>query len=280
MGVGCGSAKYCTHEYYIGVQVWNQEDFGRFFEGSFGRRNGCFLGDLIGLQPRSERAGYVLNVCQVGFNVNLALDLALQMAKVGEHMEPKSMRQLAFVILFLASLPVTANAAPFARYDPATGDVAFKDVFHGVSIALESTAGRMNFSSIQPIEIVPASAMLPTVGFYSWTSAGWRMQPGFFEFHTLRARGVVQPFTPLNDLSFLFQVDHSTAPNLAPIVQVPEPSALALAASSILGVSLIRRRGQRCLTYSTQRRRGRVADSPSSQILDTARHFFGRHCAV
>jgi hypothetical protein len=164
------------------------------------------------------------------------------MADVGEN-GANLMRRLLFAFLVLASLPVTARAVPFAQYNPANGDVVFRDVRGNIKLALWSRSQRLN-ADIETVafEVDPAVGTLPVAGGGPW-GGGFSM-PGFvpFPFDTLTAHGVVQPHTPLSDLSFTYHAPGVGMRIDAPLVQIPEPSALAIAASSLIGLSLIRRR--------------------------------------
>jgi hypothetical protein len=150
------------------------------------------------------------------------------------------MRRFLFALL-AASLPVAADAATFAEYYPASGDVIFKETSVGFQLLLISASGRLNAASSVQVEANPSTAVVPPGGFTP-TGAAWFLTSGDFAFDTLTARGLVQPFTPVSDLTALFHFRSSTRPLRIPIVSIPEPSTIALAACGLFGVLAIKRR--------------------------------------
>jgi hypothetical protein len=155
------------------------------------------------------------------------------------------MRQLVF-FLSLACLPATAAlAAPFAVYDPANGDIVFREVRGLWRLELGSDLKMLNDNiEAAPFDVTPIGSAPPSIDG-SAGGADWVMEPaGPFNFDTLRVRGAVQPLHPLSELTFSYLAAASPPRLFGPIVEIPEPSAFAIAATSLVGLSLMRRRSR------------------------------------
>jgi hypothetical protein len=172
------------------------------------------------------------------------------MADVGEHTGANLMRRTLFVLL-AALLPGAASAAPFAEYNPANGDIAFQDVYNGLWVSLTSSTSRLNPSIYSlPVEVVPVNSPLPRAYGVRGRSASWRQDgPGttYLPFNRLTIRSAIEPYTPLNDLGFVFHPHDAVIPYGFPIFIVPEPATVALSTCGLFGVAAIRRRRATCL---------------------------------
>jgi hypothetical protein len=114
------------------------------------------------------------------------------------------MRHSLLAFFSLASLPVlSAVAAPFAEYYPASGDIVFRDVLGIQSMLLSSPSRRLNANiAAAAFELTPSDGTAPTATG-SDRNAGWRINPSApFDFDSLRVFGAVQPRTSVNDLLF------------------------------------------------------------------------------
>ena len=162
------------------------------------------------------------------------------------------MRLFLNVLFVLAILPTTAKAAPFAEYNPATGDILFGGIrgLRVFSIYSKEKKLRGNILGETPI-VSPANAALPIAKPAGPSSSP---QPGVqwvvewppyyrrsFEFDSLLFPAAVPPGTPTSDLWGLFWVGDNPALKLE-ITTVPEPSTIALSGMSLLSLAALRRR--------------------------------------
>lgn len=149
------------------------------------------------------------------------------------------MRQTLFVLFLLASLPAAAaQAEPFAEYNPATGDIFFREMIGNGSIVSKSGAWHPNVLA-SAIVTAPAGLDPPRLSLkYSLlTFSG----PTAHLLTSMTIRSAIIPGTPVSDLSYFdgYQVS-STRQGV--IKQVPEPAAAALLTCSAAALGVIRRR--------------------------------------
>jgi hypothetical protein len=157
------------------------------------------------------------------------------------------MRHSLLAFLLLAALPAApASAETFARYYPASGDLSFSGVDGGIVISIQSLGGRLSPNVVTfPIELTPRNAHPPVSGFQPPATAYWRMlhaEP--FDFDMLSVKGAILPHTPVSDLVFWFRPNYAASGSPYPIVAIPEPSTIAIAATSLVGIACIRRRNR------------------------------------
>ena len=146
------------------------------------------------------------------------------------------MRRTLFAVL-AALLPAAASAAPFATYNPANGDVSFHEVLNGKRIQLLARTNRINPALPDvPVQVTPADAALPRFESFSTFGATWApvTPQRTFLFHTFSVRAAIVPYTPIDDLRFMFHGFSDVWYKQVPVYLVPEPSTLALALCGLL----------------------------------------------
>lgn len=163
------------------------------------------------------------------------------------------MRLSLFVLFLLASLPAAAvKAAPFAEYNPATGDVTLRGLTGLVAFSFNSKFGFLNKDLANlPPQYSPPDAPPPLVDDAHSGGPGYLVQwkPGLGEtqilFDSLYLPEAVTPFTPIrNELQFAarFPSDSSTRHWEIRIVPEPASTSLALCGIAVMGLALRRRK--------------------------------------
>jgi hypothetical protein len=162
------------------------------------------------------------------------------------------MRQFLFVLFLLASLPAPAKAAPYAEYDPRTGDIFIRELRGVITASVRSSATLLRSSILdEPPEISPNDAAVPLVqnGSVAWftnlsVAMPWNPPAARvpFAFDSIRLPSLVPPGTAVATLNAFYGVDASTRLPMS-IVVVPEPSSSALLAMGIAGGIAVRLRG-------------------------------------
>ena len=162
------------------------------------------------------------------------------------------MRLFLFVLFFLASLPAAAKAAPYAEYDPATGDVVIRELRGAITAFVSSSDVQFRSGILfEPADILPDDAALPLVrsgnaaaGFtllnvmMPWNPPAPRVP---FAFDSIRLHSLVPPGTAVATLSAFYGVETSTTLPMS-IAAVPESSSVALLAMAMAGGMAVRRR--------------------------------------
>jgi len=160
------------------------------------------------------------------------------------------MRQLLFVLSLLSLQPALAKAAPFAEYNPATGDVTLKELSGLVEFQFNSKNGLLNKTiSAQPPLYSPPNAVAPVVSDTYVNGPGyilrWTPAPGEtqFKFNSLTILQAVQTLTPhVNELQFAARFSGDRGFPLWELRIVPEPSSVALTSAALIGLAALRRR--------------------------------------
>ena len=160
------------------------------------------------------------------------------------------MRHTLFVFFLLASLPAAlAQAEPFAEYNPATGDIFFREMSGSALIVSQSAAWHPDvLSSViitTPVGLEPPRLFLSDSVRLSFGG------PSVPALTSMTIRAAVIPGTPISDLTY-FDGYRVTSLRQGVIKQVPEPTAGALLTCSLAAVVMVRRRRDR----STVRSRG------------------------
>ncbi len=162
------------------------------------------------------------------------------------------MRQFLFVLFSLASLPAVAKAAPYAEYDPATGDIVIRELRGAIAASVGSTATLLRSSILdEPPEIFPNDSPVPllrngsTAFFTVLRVIMPRIPPSPrapLEFDSIRLRSLVSPGTSVTTLVASYDTDSSVTFPMS-IVVVPETSSAALLGMGIAsGIAVCRRR--------------------------------------
>lgn len=161
------------------------------------------------------------------------------------------MRQLLFVLFLLASLPAAAKAAPYAEYDPTTGDIVIRELRGAISASVWSSATLLRSGILdEPPEISPNDAAVPLVrngstALFTTLSVAMPWNPPAarvpFAFDSIRLRSLVPPGSAVATLSAFYSVDESATLPM-PIAVVPEPSSVASLAMAMGGGVAVRRR--------------------------------------
>ena len=161
------------------------------------------------------------------------------------------MKQLLCIFFSLAILPATAiKAAPFAEYNPATGDIALKELGGVAEFQLNSKNGLLNKTIVaQPPIYLPSMAPAPVISDAYINGPGYilRWTPSLgepqFKFQTLTVLHAVPPLTPhVNELQFSARIFGERLSVLRELRVVPEPTTFALAGAALIGLAALRRR--------------------------------------
>ena len=133
-------------------------------------------------------------------------------------------------------------ANPVANYNPRTGNVTLT----GLATLAPETLNLLRRFEIQSSEVplLIGAAQIPSGGIVELltTPDGIAWSAAVFQ-RPFNAGDVVPPNTPVNTLAFRYGIDFGVFSSVEGAINlVPEPSAFALAASSLLGISAIRRR--------------------------------------
>ena len=145
------------------------------------------------------------------------------------------MRHLIFVLFSLATLPAaTVKATPYAEYNPATGDIRIREISGIGYMNIRSASGSLNPNVLTaPMETVPVSAARPSMRV---TLPGLTISHrGLFPFTSLTIHGAFLPGTPVTDVSY-FDSYRTPSARQGTVVQVPEPTSIAIAGASVAGV--------------------------------------------
>jgi hypothetical protein len=154
---------------------------------------------------------------------------------------------LALMVLFVSPYlsPASAQAPPYAEYNPATGDFRVKGLtgtnlssFHVFS---KSRLFDVDYS-IASIELLPSHPLIPQYlrmasqeTFFLW--------PREFNLDSVLLRGLVPPRTPIEDLSYRDPY-HAVALREGAIIQVPEPAAMVLVLCGATALTALRHRSR------------------------------------
>jgi hypothetical protein len=162
------------------------------------------------------------------------------------------MRQFLFVLFLLASLPAAAKAAPYAEYDPATGDIVIRELRGAITASVRSSVVQLRSGVLsEPADILPSDATLPlvrsgnTTAKFTYLNVMMPWNPPAprvpFAFDSIRLHALVPPGTAVASLSAFYGVETSTTLPMS-IAVVPEPSSVALLAMAMAGGVAVRRR--------------------------------------
>jgi hypothetical protein len=162
------------------------------------------------------------------------------------------MRQLLFVLFLLASLPATAKAAPYAEYDPRTGDIVIRELRGAIAATVRSADVQLRSGILsEPADILPSNAAAPLVRSGNTTAAFTHLNVMMpwdppaprvpFEFDSITLHSVVPPGTPTATLSAFYDIDSSSSLPMS-IVVIPEPSSVALLAMAVASGMAVRQR--------------------------------------
>lgn len=151
------------------------------------------------------------------------------------------MRRSLLVVFFLAFLPTSAKATPYAQYDPVTGDIRIREISEIRSLYVRSASGSINPNvQMAPFETVPAGTRKLYMGVITSNefSVGAR---GSFQFTSLTIFGAFRPGTPSSDVSY-FDRYGDMGLRQGAVIAMPEPPASLLAGISLLMAAALRRR--------------------------------------
>lgn len=149
------------------------------------------------------------------------------------------MRHL-LLILFLASLPpAIVHAEPFATYNPATGDVTFREVRNVGNVFVRSLSNAWSPDVMMAeLMVEPTNAIPPLLS----RRQDYLFLTGIpFEYTSVTVKRALLPGTPIGDLEYWNMYDPSSILK-GSIFEIPEPGALLLAAMAPIAVALYRRR--------------------------------------
>ena len=154
------------------------------------------------------------------------------------------MRYFLNVLFVLALLPAVAKAAPFAEYNPATGDIRIREISEISSMNIRSASGALDPDVLDAmLETAPANASKPLMQVNSISGLLVFHPSGRFPFTSLTIHGAFLPGTPVADVSY-FDTFRVSALRQGTVVAVPEPSSIALTCIGATGLAALRRRKQ------------------------------------
>ncbi|MBA3481647.1 MAG: hypothetical protein H0T51_07515 [Pirellulales bacterium] len=129
----------------------------------------------------------------------------------------------------------TAEAAPIAQYNPSTGGIYFSGITNSSLLELYKSG---------PEPLIFANAIGPNpnhpqAGIIQWRSTVQLDTSFAMDFF---AGSVVPPGTTASQLGFAYLITGNRSPVTGQVVQIPEPTGVALAGSCLVWFGLLRRR--------------------------------------
>lgn len=153
-----------------------------------------------------------------------------------------------FNLFMLASLPAAAYAAPYAQYNPSTGDIRFLDIRDISLIYIRSTSEALNPNIVNaPVNVVPSTLERPTMRLNHGGFDGLTIQyldpayRGRLPVTSLTIRGAYLPGTPVADVLY-FDTYNARGLRQGIVLEVPEPDREILGSLAIVAFAATRSR--------------------------------------